>query len=210
VLREKTVIATLQQKLATTEEKLASKPAVVIQAAPPAPPAPPVPDNRLLVWIASGFGVVVVLLVLILRKVRSRQDTLLPVLASAEAGELAWRERALIAEARAEQAKHAMKSSFMQWMRERLVQGLFHQRAALLSSQEKAAVEINALEERLEQLHLPLQERIAAYEKRINELETELAAKGEENRELIKAKISLAKQQLTVERGRGGGRFGEN
>ena len=90
------------------------------------------------------------------------------------------------------------------------MQGLFHQRAELLSSQQKAQVEMNALEQRLEQLHAPLQERIAAYEKRIAELEKDLSAKGEENRELIKAKIMLAKQQLTVERERSGGRFGEN
>jgi len=136
---------------------------------------------------------------------------MLPVLANAEVAESEWRERALVAEARAEQAKHAMKAGFMQWMRERLLQGLFHQRAELLSSQQKAAAEMNALEQRLEQLHAPLQERIAAYERRIAELERELAAKGEENRELIKAKISLAKQHLTVERQRGGSeRFGEN
>ena len=191
-LREKTAISTLQQKLATQQTTVAQ-------------------DNHLVAWIAGGFGVVVVLLVLILRRVRSRQSaTLMPMLANVEATDSVWRERALTAEAHAEQAKHAMKSGFMQWMRERLVQGLFHQRAELLSSQQKAEVEMHALEQRLEQLHTPLQERIAAYEKRIAELEKDLAVKGEENRELIKAKITLAKQQLTVERERGGGRFGEN
>lgn len=209
VLREKSAITALQLKLATTEEKLASQPPVIIQATPPAP----VPNNHLVVWVVSGFGVVVMLLLLILRKVRARPETMLPALAHAEIAEADWRERALAAEARAEQAKHAMKVGFMQWMRERLVQGLFHQRAQLLSSQQTAALEMKALAQRLEQLHAPLQERIAAYEKRIAELERELAAKGEENRELIKAKISLAKHQLTVERERGGGgndRFGEN
>jgi hypothetical protein len=212
MLREKTAITSLQQKLATTQEKLASQPPVIVPSAPPLPPpTPSAADNHLVIWIASGFGVVVVLLIAILFKMRPRNNTLLPVLANAEVAESAWRERALVAEARAEQAKHAMKSGFMQWMRERLVQGLFHQRAELLTSQQKAAVEMNALEQRLEQLHAPLQERIAAYEKRIAELEKDLAVKGEENRELIKAKISLAKQQLTVERERGGGdRFGEN
>ena len=55
-------------------------------------------------------------------------------------------------------------------------------------------------------LHTPLQERIEAYEKRIEELEQDLAAKGEENRELIGARINVAKQQLKAERGR----FGTN
>jgi len=209
MLREKTAITSLQQKLATTEEKLASQPPLIIQAAAPTP-TPPVTDNRLVIWVASGFGVVVVLLIAILLKVRSRTNTMLPVLASADVTESAWRDRALAAEARAEQAKHAMKAGFMQWMRERLVQGLFRQRAELLSSQQQATVEMNALEQRLEQLHAPLQERIATYEKRIAELEKDLAVKGEENRELIKAKISLAKQHLTVERERGSDRFGTN
>lgn len=197
-LREKNAIAALQTKLA------------VQQAA-----TPPPRDPAYRLWIIAGFGVVLALLVVILRRVRTGANpSMLPALSRgdtnlSDAG-IVWRERALLAEGKAEQAKHAIKSGFMQWMRERLVQGLFHQRAELLSSQQKAEVEMHALEQRLEQLHTPLQERIAAYEQRIAELEKDLAVKGEENRELIKAKIMLAKQQLTVERERSGRRFGEN
>jgi len=198
-LREKNAIAALQTKLA-------------VQQAAARPPAPR--EQTYLMWIAAGFAVVLGLLLLILRRVRTASHSALPALVRSDASlseaEMVWRERALIAETKAEQAKHAMKSSFMAWMRERLVQGLFHQRAELLSSQQRAEVEMEALEQRLEQLQAPLQERIAAYEKRIVELEKDLAVKGEENRELIKAKITLAKQQLTVERERGGGRFGTN
>jgi hypothetical protein len=67
---------------------------------------------------------------------------------------------------------------------------------------------MSELEQRLEQLHTPLQERITAYEKRIDELEKDLAAKGEENRELLGARIFVAKQRLILERERG--RFGSN
>jgi len=67
---------------------------------------------------------------------------------------------------------------------------------------------MSELERRLEHLHTPLQERISAYEKRIAELEQELAAKGEENRELIGARIAVTRQQLHVERERS--RYGEN
>jgi uncharacterized protein YceH (UPF0502 family) len=87
-------------------------------------------------------------------------------------------------------------------MREKIFQTLFRQRADLLSVQQKAEAEMHELEQRLEQLHTPLQERISAYEKRIAELEKELAAKGEENRELIGARINVAKQQLSLERER--------
>ena len=88
-------------------------------------------------------------------------------------------------------------------MHEKVFQTLFRQRAELLSVQQKAEAEMHELEQRLEQLHIPLQERISAYEKRIAELEEELAAKGEENRELIGARISVARQQLSLERERG-------
>ena len=89
-------------------------------------------------------------------------------------------------------------------MREKIVQSLFHHREELLSAQQKAEIEIRELEHRLEELHAPLQERITAYEQRIEELEKDLAAKGEENRELIGARINVARQHLKVERERGG------
>jgi prefoldin subunit 5 len=88
-------------------------------------------------------------------------------------------------------------------MKEKAVRSLVGQRADLLSAQQKAEAEMRELEARLEQLHTPLQQRISAYEARIVELEKDLAAKGEENRELIGARISVAKQQLMVERERG-------
>ena len=47
-----------------------------------------------------------------------------------------------------------------------------------------------------------LQERLRAYETRIAELEKALVAKGDENRELIKAKIVLIRRQLEAERSR--------
>jgi hypothetical protein len=63
---------------------------------------------------------------------------------------------------------------------------------------------MHELEQRLEHLHAPLQERITAYEQRIEELEKDLAAKGEENRELIGARINVARQHLSMERERFG------
>jgi predicted RNase H-like nuclease (RuvC/YqgF family) len=93
-------------------------------------------------------------------------------------------------------------------MRERIFQNLFRQRERLLTAQEKAEQEMRELEQRLGQLHAPLQDRIRAYERRIEELERELADKGEENRQLIGARIDVARQQLRMERERGG--FGAN
>ena len=91
----------------------------------------------------------------------------------------------------------------MGWMKEKVFRTLFRQRAELLDAHHKAEAEMRELEQRLEQLHAPLQERISAYEKRIEELEQDLAAKGEANRELIGARISVARQHLNVQRERG-------
>ena len=119
-----------------------------------------------------------------------------------------WRDRALIAEGKAERAQQAIRSGVMGWMRERIFQNLFRQRERLLTVQEKAEQEMRELEQRLGQLQAPLQDRIRAYERRIEELERELADKGEENRQLIGARIDVARQQLRMERERGG--FGTN
>ncbi len=171
-------------------------------------------------WIAIALTVVGLALVMILWRLRSRPSTALvlagggeQVLSSSDpmalpAGDDAWRARALVAEDKARRAQEAIRSGALGWMREKIFQVLSRQRSELLSAQQRAGQEMHELEQRLEQLHTPLQERIQAYEKRIEELERDLAAKGEENRELIGARIAVAKQRLSAERERG--RFGTN
>jgi hypothetical protein len=126
---------------------------------------------------------------------------LAPVDAAAEAG---WRARALAAEARADKASALLKARLMpqlaRWMMGELMQRLLSQRAGLLTSQQQAEQEVAELEKRLEKLHAPLEDRLKAYERRIADLERELAAKGEENRELLKARIDSARKKLASER----------
>jgi len=199
-MREKSLIGTLQTKL-EQEQTVAGQ------------------ITRQTKWIAGGLGVMAAALVLIFWRLRSRpSNALVPVLAGHSfagsdqpslpggGSEDHWRDRAMVAEVKAQRAQEAIRTGALGWMREKIFQNLFHQRAELLSAQQKAEAEMRELEQRLEQLHTPLQERILAYEKRIEELEQDLAAKGEENRELIGARINVAKQQLNVERGR----FGTN
>jgi hypothetical protein len=201
-MREKSMIGTLQTKL--EQEQVV---AVQIKS-----------QTKL---IAASLGAVCVALILILWRLRSRPSTALvalpgqPALGSADRnalpsgeGDESWRSRAIVAEGKAERAQQAIRSGVMGWMREKIVRTLFHQRAELLDAQQKAEAEMVELEQRLEQLHAPLQERITAYEQRIEELEKDLAAKGEENRELIGARINVARQHLTMERERS--RFGIN
>lgn len=170
-------------------------------------------------WIAGGLGVIGVMLGLMVRRGRAKRGSVLVEVSEIPArtrptqpvwpevaGEDNWRARTRVAEVKPDRAHEAIHNGALGWMRAKIFQTLFQQRAELLSSQQKTEVEMRELEKRLERLHAPLQERLTSYEKRIDELEQDLAAKSEENRELIGARIDLAKQQLGVERGR----FGTN
>ncbi len=200
-MREKSLIGTLQNKL-EQEQSVAGQ------------------ITRQTKWLIAGLGVVGVALMLIFSRLRNRpsyevvrMQTNPPLpgveqqaLPGAAGDDDHWRSRAMAAEVKAQRAQEAIRTGALGWMKEKVFQTMFHQRAELLSAQQRAEAEMRELEQRLEQLHTPLQERIAAYEKRIEELEQDLAAKGEENRELIGARINVAKQQLNLERGR----FGSN
>ncbi len=201
VLREKSMIGTLQNQL-QQEQSVAGL------------------IDRQTQWIAAGLGLMVVGVMVILWRLRARPSTAVVPLPSGFSLPVSeqralpggagreWRDRALMAEQKVERTHEAIRSGVLGWMREKIMRTLFRHRAELLSSQQKAEAEMRELEHRLEQLHTPLQDRICAYEERIEQLERELAAKGEENRELIGARISVVRQQLRVERERG--QFGIN
>jgi hypothetical protein len=116
----------------------------------------------------------------------------------------AWRKRAFDAERRADQAQAAARASLAphlaQMLKETVVQELAMQRRELLKAQEEAALEIAAMIRRFDSVQAPLQERLRSYETRIQELEKELSALNEENRELLKLKIEMIRHQLEVER----------
>ncbi|HEY6167756.1 MAG TPA: hypothetical protein VI454_06930, partial [Verrucomicrobiae bacterium] len=88
-------------------------------------------------------------------------------------------------------------------LKDKLVNELLSQRKDLIETQRQAEADIAALEARLENLHAPLQARLDAYEQRIVELEKDLATRGDENRELISATITLMKQRLAAEKSGG-------
>ncbi len=83
---------------------------------------------------------------------------------------------------------------------DKFVQKLISQRATTIDAQQMAAAELAALEQRLAKIHAPLRDRLQAYAQRISELEKDLAQKGKENRELIKAKILMVRKQLEAEK----------
>ena len=117
-----------------------------------------------------------------------------------------WQQRALAAEARAERVYAAIRAGvlpqFTAWLKDRFIRGLFAERSQMLDAQRSAAAELAELGRRLDALHAPLQERLRAYEKRIAELEKSLAAKGEENRVLLRASIQMTRSQMEAERTR--------
>lgn len=88
----------------------------------------------------------------------------------------------------------------VQILKTAVVQELAAQRQELLQTQHTAAAEVVRLMQRLNELHAPMQDRLGAYERRIQELEMELTLRKEENRELLKMKIELLRQQLEAER----------
>ena len=173
-------------------------------------------NKWLVIGLVSAGGVLIfVLLALTLR--RRREPTPTPLVLSGttmpligNAGNVDtiqgalgdWQQRALLAEQKVKQAHAAIREGALAQLKEKVVGSLVSQREQMLDTQQSAAVELAELEKRLNELHAPLQERLRAYETRIAELERALAAKGEENRELIRAKIEMMRRQLETERSR--------
>jgi DNA-directed RNA polymerase subunit RPC12/RpoP len=81
-------------------------------------------------------------------------------------------------------------------MMNRLVQTLFAQRANLLDTQAEATHRMTELEERIAKAQVNMHKKLAVYEKRIGELEQQLAAKEEENHDLKRASFQRAVKPL--------------
>jgi hypothetical protein len=131
-----------------------------------------------------------------------------PLPATVEVPQLAveaeWKERALVAEQRVEKTRHLLRAALIpelaRWLMSKVVQGLALQGRELQQTQQRAEQELAELEKRLAGAQAPLEERLKAYEQRIGELENDLSAKGEENRELIKTTIAMVRKRLETER----------
>lgn len=114
-----------------------------------------------------------------------------------------WQQRALTAEALAENQALLLREKLMpelaEFVKQSLVQGLAAQRDALLAMQQQAMQSLVEFETRLGALQAPLQERIRAYEIRIAELEREISAQGAEMRELTRTILQLMRKKLEEE-----------
>lgn len=147
-------------------------------------------SNTHTIWLATALtaGSIAVLL-LIWRMLARRRRT---AAANLQVVPLVQNNLTTVPTELAQQIAQALKSA--------VAQELALQRQELLLTQQNAAAEVLRLMHRLNELHAPWQERLTTYEKRIHELEKELSLRTEENRELLKLKIDLLRQQLEAER----------
>ncbi len=93
-----------------------------------------------------------------------------------------------------------LTSPLVRVVKEALVQELAVQRRELLYAQQLATAEVVGLVRKMDGLQLAMQERWQTYESQIQKLETELADRTEENRELLQLKIEMIRRQLETER----------
>ena len=98
-------------------------------------------------------------------------------------------------------AQASLAPQLVEALKEAVVKELAAQRRELLFAQQAASAELTELARRLESVQAPLIERLRAYEQRITELERELSEQSKENRELLKLKIDLLREQIQAETG---------
>lgn len=91
----------------------------------------------------------------------------------------------------------------------RFVRALIRQRSELIRSQDAGSEQLSRLEERLDQISTRIENRQLFYETRIAQLEKELAEAEEENRDLIRARIHEARQNLEWAKAQAQARGGE-
>ena len=115
-----------------------------------------------------------------------------------------WQQRALAAERRIAKLTRALQMRvaphLARWLAYRFVQQVISNRRQLVELQRRASADIAELERRLTQTHASLQERLRAYESRVLELETQLQATEQQNRELLEMTISVAREKIEMER----------
>lgn len=135
----------------------------------------------------------------------TKQNSLLPTLPSHHEimSVEEWKQRALSAETIADNQALLLRERLMpeltDFVKQSLVQGLAAQRDALLAMQQQALNSLLEMESRLAALQAPMQDRIRAYETRINELEKEISVQGAEMRELTRTILQLMRKKLDEE-----------
>jgi len=155
---------------------------------------------RLLISVVVAAGVGMLGLWVVAR--RRPPQTLLPALASPLAAPEFHAGESTLGPQLAPEVRARLLPELRQWLKRHLL--LLQSNTALTETQRQAALRVAELEQRLEEIKGPLQEKLKAYEQRIGELERELQSKGAENRELLQATIKMARERLKSQLSREG------
>lgn len=114
------------------------------------------------------------------------------------------RERVPVAEPRSEAAAALMRAGLLphlaRLMMDRLVQTLLLQRRNLMETQQNGILRVADLETRLEALQGKVERRLQTYERQISDLQHNLVAKEQENRDLAAANMRLARRAMELEK----------
>jgi hypothetical protein len=100
------------------------------------------------------------------------------------------------------EVRHGMIKELSAWLKHKLIRRLTTDRAHLIQAQQLATRMANTLDTRLARIEAQLQEQNQAYVRRIEDLNQELAAAREENRELIRERIAQVKAEMEAARAR--------
>jgi hypothetical protein len=93
-----------------------------------------------------------------------------------------------------------MRQNLIGWLKTIFVQRLIADRRKMMADESDATRRTLAIEQRLSELQISLQDRISGYESRIARLESELSAATFENRELIRSQINDLKEKVAKAR----------
>ena len=88
------------------------------------------------------------------------------------------------------------------WLKQKLLRKLVTDRAQLMEAQQLATRMATTLDSRLSRIEAQIQQQNQAYVRRIDELNRELAAAREENRELIRERIAQVRAEMEAARAR--------
>ena len=104
----------------------------------------------------------------------------------------------MAAERRAARATEIVRQGLVPYLarilRDTLFRGVASQRTRLLQMQQAGALQLADLERRMARIQMQLQNRLTAYEHRIAELEKEVSAKEQANRELLATRDQMMQQ----------------
>ena len=145
-------------------------------------------------WLMTGTAFALAIVAIVIGRSRLRRGQVLratPVARDLEVVELDYSHR----------LQTELAPQLVQIVRQAFVQELAGQRRDLLVAQQTAAAEVIRLVHRMDALQVVMQERLQTYETQIRNLESELTARTEENRQLIRLKIQMIRHQVESESG---------